>query len=165
MPCAHENRQHTRQVLEILLTRLNISGKVCKKQGRDVITFQIIKGTCPLRTCRKPTQASQLSQLSFQDEMLIFQYMRLIFRNVPFTSLIHLIPNKFEVPCKQTLHRYQVIITLHVCNRNNFILFEMLKYACLDCRFLQWTQVVTFHSCTGRRACIIGSVPTILRVS
>ena len=39
LPCAHENSVHTRRVLEILLTRLKISGKVCEKQGRGSCHF------------------------------------------------------------------------------------------------------------------------------
>ena len=72
LPCAHENSVHTRRVLEILLTRLQISGKVCEKQGREVVTFQIVKGSCPPRTFDRQSsrQSSLLSQLSFQQDML-----------------------------------------------------------------------------------------------
>ena len=72
LPCAHENSVHTRRVLEILLTRLQISGKVCEKQGREVVTFQIVKGICPPRTFDRQSsrQSSLLSQLSFQQDML-----------------------------------------------------------------------------------------------
>ena len=68
LPCANEN------ILEILLTHLSISGKLFKSQGRDIVMFRIVKGTCPARSFKKPAKEGALSQLSFVKDMLEVNY-------------------------------------------------------------------------------------------
>ena len=74
LPCANENKQHTRRILEILLTRNMYFGKLFESQGWDIVTFRIVKGSCPARSFKKPAQEGALSQLSFQKDMLEVNY-------------------------------------------------------------------------------------------
>ena len=74
VPIPKEFRQHTRRVLEIVLTNLKLGGRVQETEvcGGRVVEFSVVEGTGPQRTFPPSASISQhlLSQLPFEKGML-----------------------------------------------------------------------------------------------
>ena len=71
LPCKRSNRHHVKRLIQILLHKLEIEGRICETEhSEDMIIFEVIEGTQPpLPAAAAGAAASLSSQLPFQSGM------------------------------------------------------------------------------------------------
>ena len=70
LPCKRTDRHHVRRLVQILLHKLEIEGKICEiEHTEDTVIFEIIEGTRRPFPAAPAALESLLRQLSFQSGM------------------------------------------------------------------------------------------------
>ena len=88
IPIPKEHRQHARRVLEIVLTKLSLEGRVHEKElSGSGIELSVVEGSGPQRTfpASAPITQQLLSQLPFESDML-----EVTISTISLTNLSHL---------------------------------------------------------------------------